>query len=80
MSGPEIHGGRVDPVPFSDTYTVNPDCTYTSEFGGSTQFGIIARHGEKIRVLKRIAAFCWPSPPTKSKNLRGETIGNSHPS
>jgi len=39
------------PNPFTGTYTVSPDCTYTSQFGGSTQFGIIAQHGDKIRVL-----------------------------
>ncbi len=49
--------GQVGPVPFEGTYTVNADCTYTSEFGGSTQFGIIAQHGEKIRVLNTDAGL-----------------------
>jgi len=40
------------PISFGGTYQVYRDCTYTSEFGGSQQFGIIAQQGEKLRVLQ----------------------------
>jgi hypothetical protein len=47
--------GQEGPFSFDGTYTVNRDCTYTSEFGNpknpSHQFGIIAQNGDKIRVL-----------------------------
>ncbi len=52
-----LGGGQVGPVFFEGTYSVNPDCTYTSEFGGSTQFGIIAQHGRTIRVLNTDAGM-----------------------
>jgi len=51
----ESFGYTHDTNVFTGTYTVSPDCTYTSEFGNppnlSHQFGIIAQHGDKIRVL-----------------------------
>ncbi len=50
-------GGGPVVGPFAGTYTVNPDCTSTSEFDGSHTFSIIAHNGDKIRVLNTDPGF-----------------------
>ena len=44
-------GGGAVATSFQGTYAVNADCTYASEFGGSTQVGIVAQQGDRIHVL-----------------------------
>ncbi len=44
-------GGGAFSATVDGTYSVNADCTFTSEFGGSHQSGLIVRGGKKIRVI-----------------------------
>jgi hypothetical protein len=46
-----INGNNVEPPEFTGTYTVNPDCTVTDSWGGSTHVSVIVDEGKGYFIL-----------------------------
>src|SRR5215469_15737356 len=46
-----VNGNNLEPPEFTGTYSVNPDCTVTDSWGGSTHVSVIVDEGKGYIIL-----------------------------
>src|ERR1700681_1412603 len=46
-----VNGNNVEPPEFTGTYSVNPDCTVSDSWGGSTHVSVIVNDGNEYFIL-----------------------------